>query len=94
MAHEFQPFKEIPTEGLELMVKAKKSLKTLLDLDSHLGNRLLTSGNGGHWILSIKAVKIAIDLMRHLEERSFFFFSLLDFLSLVKDDEPSLFAWR
>lgn len=42
---------------------AKKSLKALLDLDSLLENGLLESGNRGHWISSVKAVKIAIDLM-------------------------------
>uniref|UniRef100_A0A8C8YIY5 TP53-regulated inhibitor of apoptosis 1 n=1 Tax=Prolemur simus TaxID=1328070 RepID=A0A8C8YIY5_PROSS len=33
--------KEIPIEGLEFMGMAKKSRKTLLDLDSHLENRFL-----------------------------------------------------
>ena len=35
-------------------VMAKKSLKALLDLDSHLESGLLKSGNWGLWIVSIK----------------------------------------
>ena len=38
---------------------AKKNLKALLMLDSHLENGLLKSGNLRTWIVSIKAVKIA-----------------------------------
>ena len=54
---------------------AKKSLKALLDLDSHLENGLLKSGNWRPWIVSIKVMKIAdlFDEFRREEFPSWYF---------------------
>ena len=49
---------------------AKKNLKALLMLDSHLENGLLKSGNLRTWIVSIKVMKIA-DLFDEFRREEF-----------------------
>ena len=72
----------------------QRKMIALLDLDSHLENRLLKSGNWGPLILSIKAVKIAS--ISWTEEGglslppSWPLLFALKFLALVSQQEPSV----